>query len=200
MSDDRYEVITWRGHKFDKFTVAAIEAAEELLGHRLEVMQGSYNKGKVTESAGTHDGGGAVDFAATGLVKRDVRVLRSVGFAAWHRTAEQGPWGPHIHAVLIGNEKASASAKRQVSAYLAGRDGLASNARDNTWRPTPVPTFAYPEDPMQQLLTDLRALAKKHGVSLLYLARVALFGTSSTKGSPRFIAVRSARALLKPFK
>lgn len=55
-------------------------------------------------------------------------------------------------------------------------------------------------DPMTPLLADLRALAKKYGVSLVYVARVALFGSSSTKGSARYIAVRTARALLKPFK
>jgi hypothetical protein len=52
--------------------------------------------------------------------------------------------------------------------------------------------------PLDAILTDLKALAKKHGVSLVYLARVALFGSRST--GVRAAAVRVARAALKPFK
>lgn len=146
MSDDRYEVITWRGHRFDRYTVAAIQAAEKMLGYELDVVQGSYNAGGVALSAGTHDGGGAVDFRIGPMPVREVRALRTIGFAAWHRTPREGPWGDHIHAILIGNEKASAGAKRQVESYRDGRNGLAGNTRDTTWRPNPIPTFNYEED------------------------------------------------------
>lgn len=57
---------------------------------------------------------------------------------------------------------------------------------------------ALQEDPMLALLADLKVLAKKHGVSLVYIARVALFGSKST--GARKAAVAAARALLKPFK
>ncbi len=162
MSDDRYEITTWRGHKFDRYTIAAIEAAEAEVGYELTVMQGSYNggSGKVSASAGTHDGGGAVDFGAGPTVARDVRALRAIGFAAWHRTASEGPWGPHIHAVLIGNSAASDGAKRQVAAYKAGRNGLATDLPDNTWRPTPIPTFDYPEEDMAISEEDVKRIAK----------------------------------------
>lgn len=195
---DPCEVITWRGHKFDRLTVAAIEEAEHLYGRTLVISQGSYNTGGVGASAGTHDGGGAVDFNLPSMPTRLVRILRMVGFAAWQRDPSQGPWGAHIHAVLIGNKKLAPVAARQVEAYREGRDGLASGRVDPTWHPTPIPTFVYPEDRMALILTDLRATADKHKVSLVYLARVALFGAKST--GHRAVAVRAARALLKPYK
>lgn len=161
MSDDRYEVTTWRGHKFDRYTIAAIEAAEAKLGHQLVIMQGSYNggAGKVSASAGTHDGGGAADFGVEPTVNQDIRALRSIGFAAWHRTPDQGPWGAHIHAILIGNENASPGAKRQVAAYRDFRDGLATNRPDTTWHPKPIPTFQYPEEDMALSEEDVQRIA-----------------------------------------
>jgi hypothetical protein len=148
VSDNRYQVITWRGYQFDRYTVAALEEAERLLGSPLTILQGSYNggTGRVAASAGTHDGGGAVDVAVGPMPSRIVRVLRSVGFAAWHRLPSQGPWGEHIHAILIGNTAASLGAKQQVVAYRNGRDGLVDNAIDGTWHPSPIPTFTYPGD------------------------------------------------------
>lgn len=61
----------------------------------------------------------------------------------------------------------------------------------------PVPTAKTAPD-LAAILADLTALTKKHKVSLLYLARVALSGAKST--GARAIAVRTARAVLKPFK
>lgn len=145
---DAYEVITWRGHRFDRMTVQAIEAAEKLAGYKFVVTQGSYNGGKVAQSGGTHDGGGAVDFDNAPLPSHQVRCLRRVGFAAWVRTPDQGDWGTHVHAVLIGNAKLSPSAARQVEAYKNHRDGLRSNAPDPTWHPDPIKPYVYQEDDM----------------------------------------------------
>lgn len=142
MADDRYDKTTHGGKTVDKWTKAALQAAEAKLGYDLTVVQGSYNKG-VGASAGTHDGGGVVDLLAWDHVRK-VRALREVGFAAWYRPTIKGLWNEHIHAVLIGNEKAADSAKRQVVAYRAHRDGLAGNKADPTWHPNPIPTFAYP--------------------------------------------------------
>lgn len=153
MADDRYERITWRGFTFDRYTVAAIEAAEDLLGFKLTIAQGSYNT-TVSASAGTHDGGGAVDVMPTDRPARVVRALRTVGFAAWHRLPSQGPWGEHIHAVQIGNARLAPVAARQVTAYRNGRDGLADNAPDPTWRPNPIPTFNYQEDWLEMASKD----------------------------------------------
>src|SRR5438128_2912156 len=115
----------------DNLTAAALREAERLLGYPLTVVQGSYNKGGVSASAGTHDGGGVVDVLEWDH-ERKVRALRSVGFAAWWRPTLPGKWKGHIHAVLIGNEKLAPAAQRQVTAYRNGRDGLKGNLVDPT--------------------------------------------------------------------
>lgn len=132
------------GHTLDRKTAAALAVAEERLGYNLTIVQGSYNggDGAVSASAGTHDGGGAVDLSPYDW-KRKVRVLRGLGFAAWHRPAIPGVWGEHIHAIQIGNQNLSAAAQRQVESYKAGRDGLAGNAVDpDTYHPDVEP-FNY---------------------------------------------------------
>ena len=134
--DVRPKPVDWK-------TRAALEAAERRLGYRLTVVQGSYNPGGVRQSGGTHDGGGVVDLLAWDW-QRKVRVLRSIGFAAWYRPAISGLWGAHIHAVLIDHGKLSSSAAAQVASYRAGRDGLKGNRVDTFWRPSPIPVFDYP--------------------------------------------------------
>jgi GH25 family lysozyme M1 (1,4-beta-N-acetylmuramidase) len=129
--------------KVDWKTRAALEEAERRLGYPLTIVQGSYNAGGVSASAGTHDAGGVVDLLAWDS-NRKVRVLRAVGFAAWFRPAIRGLWGEHIHAVLIDHGRLADSAARQVTAYRAGRDGLKSNRVDSFWRPDPIPVFHYP--------------------------------------------------------
>ena len=128
--------------RVDWKTRAALEEAERRLGYRLTVVQGSYHQG-VSASAGTHDGGGVVDLLAWDW-QHKVRVLRSIGFAAWYRPPVRGLWGAHIHAVLIDHGKLAPVAARQVAAYRAGRDGLKSNLVDRFPRPDPIPVFHYP--------------------------------------------------------
>lgn len=133
----------WRGRtNVDAMTIAALEYAESIAGHEFVVTQGSYQS-TVAASAGTHDGGGAVDLRWTGDGS-DVLALRKAGFAAWHRWPAQGPWPDHVHAVLIGHPALAPSAARQVESYRAGRNGLASNAADDGPRLNPIPTFAWP--------------------------------------------------------
>jgi len=136
-----YDRTTHDGKTVDWLTKAALMECERRLGYPLTIVQGSYHRG-VSASAGTHDGGGVVDLAPWDWENK-VRVLRAVGFAVWHRPTLPGVWGEHIHAVLIGNSKLAPSAARQVTAYRAGRDGLARNLPDNTWRPKPIPTFTW---------------------------------------------------------
>jgi hypothetical protein len=145
---DPYALTTHDGKTVDEITHQALLACEKRLGYELTVVQGSYQAldgraNDVAASAGTHDAGGVVDLDAWDW-ERKVRVLRAVGFAAWHRTPDQGPWGEHIHAVLIGNKNLAPSAARQVEAYRAHRDGLKSNLPDDTWHPDPIPTFVWP--------------------------------------------------------
>lgn len=140
---DRYERITFRGRLLDRYTAAALLVAEHRLGRTLRITQGSYNAGNVAASAGTHDGGGAVDLGADGDYDETVRVLRALGFAAWYRSASDGPWPAHIHAVQIGNKALAPGAAKQVEAYLAGRNGLANNLPDTTPRPKRIRPFPY---------------------------------------------------------
>lgn len=141
MADDRYDRVKHDGKTVDKYTDYNIHLAEERLGYELSIVQGSYNKG-VGASAGTHDGAGVIDLKPWDWQNK-VRVLRELGFAAWYRPYRKGVWPAHIHAVLLGNEKASPLAKQQMTAYRNGRDGLAGNGRDTFWRPNPIKDAAY---------------------------------------------------------
>lgn len=162
MTLDPYAPTTHDGKRVDEITHQALLVAEKRLGYPLTITQGSYNAGGVAASAGTHDGGGVVDLAPYDW-RRKVRVLREIGFAAWHRTPAQGPWPEHIHAVLIGNRKLAPAAARQVDSYRAGRDGLAGNALDPTWRPDPIPVFTWPpkRTPMQRVRDRLTEIADR---------------------------------------
>ena len=142
-----YAMTTRDGHTIDQITNYALFAMEKRLGYNpgsLTVLQGSYNKGGVSASAGTHDGGGAVDLSPVNWQEK-VHAARAVGFAAWHRPAIPGLWGEHIHMILIGNAKLSPAAAAQVTDYRNHRNGLADHAADNTWHPDPIPTFHMPK-------------------------------------------------------
>lgn len=125
-----YDRTTYDGKTVDWLTRAALEATAKRLGYDLTVVQGSYNTGGVSASAGTHDGGGAVDLSPWDWQNK-VRELRRTGFAAWHRPAIPGVWNEHIHAVLIGNRKLAPAARVQVDEYLRGENGLANHGPDD---------------------------------------------------------------------
>lgn len=100
----------------------------------VEITQGSYNT-SVSQSAGTHAGGGAVDLRAIGRTTAEraeiVAKARKIGFAAWLRTPSQGDWPYHVHAIAIGCPDLSSGARNQVTAYKNGRNGLATNGPDD---------------------------------------------------------------------
>ena len=127
---------TFTGKRVNERTRAMLLAAQRLFGRSISLTQGSYNAGGVGASAGTHDGGGAVDVNVSGLTEsqrlRLVKALRTVGFAAWYRQPSQGPWGYHIHAVAVGDTDVSLQARDQVADYYVGKNGLASHAGDDT--------------------------------------------------------------------
>lgn len=133
-------------------TAQMLKRAQARLGMDLSVVQGSYNGGGVSASAGTHDGGGAVDLSVRGYsqetVDKVVRALREVGFAAWHRTASQGPWTDHIHAIAVGDDELSSGAKSQVNDYYNNRNGLAGHAQDDGPRITPIPVWPVKLQPV----------------------------------------------------
>lgn len=124
-----YSRLVWRGAQFNARTVRMILAAEKLLSGTFRIMQGSFST-RVAASGGTHAGGGVFDSNSDGTSwVSAVRALRRVGFAAWHRSPSQGPWGHHIHAVAIGDRQLSASAAGQVRSLRRGGDGLGGRDR-----------------------------------------------------------------------
>lgn len=98
------------------------------------ILQGSYNHG-VGASAGTHDGGGAVDLSVSGFSDKFTRWVvkqgRLAGFAAWYRSPLPGVWSEHIHAIALGCKDAAPLAKTQMIEYRNGGDGLVGSAPDN---------------------------------------------------------------------
>lgn len=126
---------TWRwGVQLDERTADMLDEAQALAGLRITCTQGSYSGG-VSASAGTHDGGGAVDISASGLNRAEadalVLALRQVGFAAWLRNPDQGNWPYHIHAIAGGCPDLSSGARDQWNEYLAGGDALAGSNPDD---------------------------------------------------------------------
>jgi hypothetical protein len=125
----------------DARTANMLAEAQRIAGFDFLYAQGSYNGTAVSASAGTHAGGGVIDIRTIPMGSRAkklaaVKALRTVGFAAWIRPYVPGVWGEHIHAVAIqpggkyDQGVLAASARRQVTAYYAGRDGLAGNRVD----------------------------------------------------------------------
>lgn len=127
--------VTYQGRTLNTRTRDMFEAVEYLTGLQLTITQGSYNAGGVAASAGTHDGGGAIDIRAVNLTtaqrKAVVLAARQVGFAGWLRTPSQGNWPYHIHCIAIGDGDLSRGAANQVDQYKRGRNGLASAGPDD---------------------------------------------------------------------
>ncbi|MFG1610246.1 peptidoglycan-binding protein [Actinoplanes sp. NPDC049265] len=137
---------THQGFPINERTLAMLRAAQGRSGRTYVVEQGSYSPGTDPTSAGTHDGGGALDIDAEALTAAQrtaaVTALRQVGFAAWLRTPAQGDWPLHIHAVAISDPDLSAPAQKQTGAYYEGRNGLAGNGADDGPH---VPKVTYEE-------------------------------------------------------
>ncbi|MEV8377046.1 hypothetical protein AB0P21_30170 [Kribbella sp. NPDC056861] len=168
--------IVWRRTQLNRRTVAMLVAAEKLYQSQFKFIQGSYNKGGVEASAGTHDGGGAVDIDVVRQSPAQRRAillaLRKVGFAAWIRTPAQGRWPYHVHAIAVGDKDLSRGAAIQVLEYKRKRNGLANRGADDgppgyygmTWElylkahPAPVP----PAVPDSSISRAAMAYARTH--------------------------------------
>jgi peptidoglycan hydrolase-like protein with peptidoglycan-binding domain len=129
--------LLWSGVTLNRRTIRMLKAAGRRVGGRdcvLDATKGSYT-GPDGDSQATHAGGGAVDLSVRTRcgrsVKRVVRALRRVGFAAWYRN---WPGNRHIHAVAISdpdmaNEIAFPGwfdAREQIVAFAQRKDGLNS--------------------------------------------------------------------------
>jgi len=144
-----YVHVEVNGHTLNERTLWMLQRAQEIYGgpgDLLRVVQGSYTD-VLTESFGTHAGGGAVDISIRDprqLTKvlwdetdKMVAALRQVGFAAWYRAPGDLGQGSsaHIHAIAIGDRELSAAAQEQLtgpSGYFRGLDGLPP-----PWGPNP---------------------------------------------------------------
>lgn len=122
------QVSTFRGHRLNARTIGMVLDAERMLGRQFHITQGSYST-RVAASGSTHAGGGVLDTNGPGGWNAAVTALRRAGFAAWHRTPSQGPWGHHIHSVAKGDPTASAAAKAQVRDFQRGGDGLGGRSK-----------------------------------------------------------------------
>jgi hypothetical protein len=129
------------GKVTDARTANMLAEAQRIAGFDFLYAQGSYNGTEVSASAGTHAAGGVVDIRTIPMGSRArkitaLKALRQVGFAAWIRPYVPGVWGEHIHAVAIqpggkyDQGVLAAAARRQVTSYYDGRDGLAGNRVD----------------------------------------------------------------------
>lgn len=190
-----YDLTVYDDRKVDWLTRQALEAAAAELGYadgRLTLTQGSYSTA-VGASAGTHAGGGAVDGVPYDW-ERKVRVLRKYGFAAWYRPElwRNGVriWGPHIHAIQVGNKKLSDEAKAQVAEYLAGYDGLAGNGRDTG--PRDYVGVQWEWVPPAKPAKPTRGRKVEQADQKLDEALALLADAQSKKGSPRFVALDEA--------
>lgn len=147
-----YKHLAFRGVTLNGRTIEMVNQAEAWAKKHgvppgWAMYQGSYNSGTAA-SAGTHDGGGALDLKTTadGKSAKQIRVmveaLRRAGFAAYHRAAPT--WSPdHIHAIAIGDRDLSTDARSQVREYFAGGDGLVGSAPDpHSAIGRPIPEWA----------------------------------------------------------
>ncbi|MER7893781.1 peptidoglycan-binding domain-containing protein [Micromonospora sp. NPDC094482] len=139
-------VVTLRGAQVNTRTRSMLFEAERLLGAQLTITQGSYSS-STPASAGTHDGGGALDLSVSGMSStyrtNVVRQLRRVGFAAWLRTPSQGDWPYHIHAIALADTDQSIGAQHQAGDYYLGLNGLANRAADDG--PAVTPKLSWEE-------------------------------------------------------
>jgi peptidoglycan hydrolase-like protein with peptidoglycan-binding domain len=124
----------WSGVTLNVRTIRMLRAAGRRVrrGCVLDATKGSYT-GPDGSSQATHAGGGAVDLSVRRRcgrpVRRVVRALRRVGFAAWYRN---WPGNRHIHAVAISDpDMANEIAfpgwfdmREQVVAWAQRKDGL----------------------------------------------------------------------------
>jgi hypothetical protein len=143
LGDARYTVtnavsagsrIAYRGVTTNTRTKAMLLEAEKLAGTTVSLTQGGYNPGGVDASAGTHDGGGALDISVNGMSSTTrtnfITALRKVGFAAWYRTPAQG-FAYHVHAEAISDPDLSSGAQHQTGDYYLGMNGLAGRGADD---------------------------------------------------------------------
>lgn len=114
-----------------------IQSIEDIVEPRLKaaryhtpinIFQQAYNSGGVSASAGTHDGGGALDHDRSS--EGETRIWRECGWADWRRGSPYDSMDDHNHGIVIGCPHVSSGAADQVNDYKNGRNGLAGGGAD----------------------------------------------------------------------
>lgn len=199
---------TYRGKPACTCLAQWCPAFEKAIGRELPWFQ---LVGDAPASAGFHKDGGSADTET--LTKSELRIARNMGGAAWNRW-----WAGNYHChIRLNGCPHNSIAQRQVPDLNAGRDGTGPlsdsvGPRDNgprdgvhfplrTWREG-IEWAKQQEDPVAAITADLLAVAKKHNVTYVYLARVALKAAAAkgTGSAMRKAAVALARRTLRPFK
>jgi hypothetical protein len=150
--------VTFEGFTMDARTRDMVIALRVVCEASVVITQGCYNNGAVAASAGTHDGGGAVDIRMIGLTgtqQKEVEAKsRKIGFASWIRQPIPNVWPLHCHMIAIGCPDLSRGAEHQVGDYKAGRNGLANNGPDTGTRAWVAWTWEKYAKTYPELLTE----------------------------------------------
>lgn len=135
-------------HTINTRTYAMLQQAAMLYGGEIDVagkaiIQGSYINNSM-DSLAAHHGGGVVDISVTRPktqlvlyteIEPLIRALRTVGFAAWLRDADEMGSGSkaYIQTIAIGDADLSPAAQEQLTGpagYLRGYNGLPVTSGD----------------------------------------------------------------------
>lgn len=177
------------------------------LGFRPTVVQGAFmsrNGGGAAASAGYHDLGGCLDVRTWDLTRSQldalVRVCRSRGGAAWRRdkTPTHGGMDPHCHITLGSDQPLTSGAAESWRSYLAGCNGLANNAPDYEWRPSPLVTEP-PEDDMPFTEQQLRQIFREEAEKALDKVLDVDMNVADPKGDARFRGLSLRGAIKRIF-
>lgn len=158
---DAFDRVIYNGRLMDKKTMAFLQEMEERLDYRLTVTQGCYNPGGVSQSAGTHDGGGVVDLAAWDWESK-VHVAADLGAFAYHREAIPGLWGEHVHLGIRDHGRLSSEAQAQQRDWDSRppRNGLKGHAvLTGQYHPGKEITFKYP--PKKEIIVPEQTQVQK---------------------------------------
>lgn len=132
-----YDRVKYAGRTFNRRTVEVIEAVSDIVGYKQDFYQGSYNAG-VSDSANTHDGGGAGDATQYDWKRRN-RVYRLFGAMSYRRglyyRCRKVFTVRHIHFGILGDRDASQGLENQFAAYHRGEDAMAGRLKDTDFRP-----------------------------------------------------------------
>jgi hypothetical protein len=136
MAPGTYGKTWWRGGYACGCMIQSIEDIIEprlkAAGYRtpVNIFQYCYS-GSVSASAGTHDGGGALDHAKGN--DGETKIWRECGVADYQRgSPEDSAFDDHNHGIWQGCPHLSSGAANQVTDYKNGRNGLADGGPDQS--------------------------------------------------------------------